>query len=84
MMTLVGFKKFKGKNGSTYNQLYCNRPVSDFDKRYSVSVAGCMLETVWINDEVFDKLTEKDIGKKIEPITSYVNGRNEIVDIKIS
>lgn len=42
-----------------------------------------MLETVWVNDEVFDKLTEKDIGKKIEPITSYVNGRNEIVDIKI-
>lgn len=84
MMTLVGMKKFRGKNGSTYNQLYCTRPAADSDRRYSVSVCGCMLETIWINDEVYDKLTEKDLGKKIEPFMSYVNGRSEIVDIKIS
>lgn len=82
-MVLVGFKKFKGKNGNTYNQLYCNRPASDFDKRYSLVCVGEMLETVWVNDEILDKLTSKDLGKKIELITSYVNGRNEVVDIKI-
>lgn len=81
-MVLVGFKKFKGKNGTTYNQLYCTRLANDFDRRYSLVVSGSLLETVWVSDEILDKLTEKDIGKQIQPITSYVNGRNQIVDIK--
>lgn len=82
-MELVGKKRFKGKKGEVYNQLFCIRPVNDYDLRYSLEVSGSALETLWVSDEVFNKVTDKDFHKNITLVTDYINGRSTIVDIKI-
>lgn len=84
-MVLVGKKKFKSKDGKVvYCQLYATRPVSDFDLRYSLDCDGSMLETVWVSEQVYDKIIAKDFGKNMALVTEYVNGRNTVVDVKIS
>ena len=83
-MILVGKKKFKSKDGKiNYCQLYAMGECNSYDLRYSLDVQGNMPETIWVTETLYDKINVKDFGKNISLITEFVNGRNNVIDIKV-
>ena len=82
-MILQGLKTFKGKNGQLYYQLYCTRPVTEFDKTYSEHVAGNMIETLWVNQNQYDSIGEKSIGKELVVQSDFYNGRTHVTNVSV-
>lgn len=84
-MRFVGKKRFQSKDGKIYNTLFCLREPNEFDIKYSLVCEGELFDTkpIFVPEDVFDKLTKKDLNKDIEFITSFDGARHNIVDVKV-
>lgn len=81
MKKLVGFKKFKSKNG---NDLCVACLVGDFTARDIQNGSfGSNVEQVFLPDTQFNYLTSKDIGKEVELNYDVVNGRAYLSEIVV-
>lgn len=80
-MKLVGFKRFKSKEGKIMALLYCTRSFASRELANAEECAGEVLEQVWLFNDLAFKVSKNDIGKKVELVTTFINGRSEVDDV---
>ena len=80
-MRLVGFNRFKSKNGEMFCVANVVTPYTEREKRYDNF--GEKVDTVFLPPEKVNYLKESDIGKEVEVSYDISGGRAYIVDFKV-
>ncbi|MCM1185003.1 MAG: hypothetical protein NC251_13455 [Lachnoclostridium sp.] len=78
---LVGFKRFKSKKGNDLCLANIETPFSPSD--IARGCVGSDVQGVFVPDDQYDLLTEKDIGKTVELVYSINNGRAYLEELRM-
>lgn len=79
MSTLVGYKRFKAKNGKDYC-VAC--VVSDFSAN-AIGCVGQKVEEVFMPDEMFEYLQPQHVGKEIKFDYEVSGNRAYLTGVKV-
>lgn len=76
---VVGYRKFKAKNGNVCVQLSVTykREPNDTD----VDIAGEVAETFFVPGHVEPKISSKDVGQTIKIVDAFYGNKNNLVDV---
>lgn len=80
-MKLLGYRKFKAKNGKEY--CVANVTSSYGEREKNSGCVGAKVEEVFLPEERTHFLTPADVGKEIKLDYEISNGRAYIVDIAV-
>ena len=83
-MKIIGVKKFTSKEGKAYCIVSVVREYSEQEKAFSSVCEGMTVDNVWLPANCVDKVTVKDIGKKLVLEGTYVNRKMYISDVSVA
>lgn len=82
-MVLVGIKSWKGKEDKDYCILYVERDFVPKETNNAVLAAGKCCEQLFVDKEIANSLSSKDVGKKIVLDTISVNGKAYVQGVTV-
>lgn len=82
-MKIIGIKKFSSKNGKKCCMVYVEDEFSLFDRGSELCV-GRKTDVVWLPEGLAFKLSDKDVGKTINLITTFSAGKSYLNDITVN
>lgn len=83
-MEILGVRKFTAKSGRKCCIVSVVRPYTNFESNGVDLVAGRTVENIWIPESCADKVTGKDVGKKLVLDSTYANGKTYVNDVTVA
>ena len=81
-MIVLGYCKLLSKNKVPMAKVQCSRDFSiEESARYKDGVAGSCIEDVWLYDSILEKITPDCIGKEMNIVGTFRNGRMVVTDV---
>lgn len=83
-MEIIGVRKFTAKSGRKCCIVSVVREYTNFEANGVEVVAGRAVENIWIPEHCSDKVTGKDVGKKLVLDSTYANGKTYVNGVTVA